>query len=293
MSEEEELPEAPLWDHVVELGVRLKRIFTAIFISAVVLSALPYSFSPYTPLVSAFPKLLIQHVVPQNITFMGKTYNIQLAQFSPFAGFNVLFLSTILLGVLGAAPVIAREIAGYLEPALYRHEKEALKKYSLVALGLFVLGVLMAYFIVIPWALRFLFIMSIVIAGEHGLVAFADIERLFSLIVKLMLATGLMFEVPLVIYILIVYEIVGVEKFKGTGMKYAFIASMILGAIISPDPTGLGMMMLAIPYFLLLYTAVKLAERKVAKKQAKTQQPSAMERTVETGTSGASPGLHQ
>lgn len=290
---EEELPEAPLWDHVVELGVRLKRIFTAIFISAVILSALPYSLSPYTPLVSAFPKLLIKHVVPQNITFMGKTYDIQLAQFSPFAGFNVLFLSTILLGILGAAPVIAREIAGYLEPALYKHEKEVIKKYSLAALGLFVLGVLMAYFIVIPWALRFLFIMSIVIAGEHGLVAFADIERLFSLIVKLMLATGLMFEVPLVIYILIVYEIVGIEKFKGTGMKYAFIASMILGAIISPDPTGLGMMMLAIPYFLLLYTSVKLAERRLAKKRAGARQHEVAEPAMEASASGSSHGLQQ
>lgn len=267
---EEELPEAPLWDHIVELGVRLKRILTAILIAALILSIIPYKLSPYVPLVSVFPRLLIEHVVPQKVSFMGKTYTIQLAQFSPFAGFNVIFLSTILLGILGASPVIAREIIAYIEPALYRHEKEAIRKYSAAAIGLFILGIVVAYFIVIPWALRFLFIMSVTVAGD--LVAFSDVERLFALIIKLTLATGVMFEVPLVVYILIVYEIVGIDRFKGNGMKYAFVASLVLGAIISPDPTGMGMMMLAVPYFLLLFTAVKLAERSLSKKKARREE---------------------
>ena len=262
---EEELPEAPIQEHIVELGVRLKRIAIAVFVAAVILSVVPYRLSPYTPLVAAFPRLLIDSVVPENVTFLGKSYRIELVQYSPFAGFNILFLSTILLGVLGASPVIAKEIAEYLAPALYRHEREMLKRYALAAFGLFTLGVLVAYFIVIPWALRFLFLMSLVVAGEKGLIAFADIERLFSLIVKLMIATGLMFEVPLIIYILIVHGVIGLEKFKGEGLKYAFVASLILGAIISPDPTGMGMLMLAIPYFALLYLAVKLAERKLRK----------------------------
>lgn len=274
---EEELPEAPIQEHIVELGVRLKRIAIAVFVAAVILSVVPYRLSPYTPLVAAFPRLLIDSVVPENVTFLGKSYRIELVQYSPFAGFNILFLSTILLGVLGASPVIAKEIAEYLAPALYRHEREMLKRYALAAFGLFTLGVLVAYFIVIPWALRFLFLMSLVVAGEKGLIAFADIERLFSLIVKLMIATGLMFEVPLIIYILIVHGVIGLEKFKGEGLKYAFVASLILGAIISPDPTGMGMLMLAIPYFALLYLAVKLAERKLRKAASGRAAPGAAE----------------
>ncbi|GAB6147657.1 twin-arginine translocase subunit TatC [Stetteria hydrogenophila] len=283
MPEDEELPEEPLWDHVVELSIRLKRILTAVFVAALVLSALPYSLSPYIPLVNALPRLLLERLVPQNVTFMGRTYTIQLAQYSPFAGFNILFQSTILLGVLGASPVIARELIAYIGPALYKHEREALKKYSLVAIGLFALGVAIAYFIFIPWVMRFLFIMSVIVAGNHGLVAFSDIGRLFTLIVKLLIATGVMFEIPLVIYILIVYEIVGIEVFKGNGMKYAFIASLILGAIISPDPTGLGMLMLAIPYYLLLVAAVKLGERNLAKKKRASAKAEGAERAVEAG----------
>ncbi len=262
---EEELPEAPIQEHIVELGVRIKRIAVAILVSAAVLSAIPYSLSPYTPLVAAFPRLLIDSVVPENITFLGKSYEIELVQFNPFAGFNIIFLSTMLLGILGASPVIAKEVAEYLAPALYRHERELLRKYAIAAFGLFVLGVVMAYFIVIPWALRFLFVMSLVVAGEKGLIAFADIEKLFSLIVKLMVATGMLFEVPLLVYMLIVHGIVDIDKFRGDGLKYAFIGSLILGALISPDPTGVGMLMLAIPYFALLYLAVKLAERRVSK----------------------------
>lgn len=281
------MPEAPLWDHIVELGVRLRRILTAVFISAIILSLVPYSLSPYEPLASALPRILIAQTVPESVSFMGRTYTVQLAQFSPFAGFNVIILSTILLGVLGASPVIAREIAGYLEPALYRHEKEALRRYSLAAFGLFALGVAFAYFIFIPWIMRFLLLMSVMVAGDRGLVAFADVEYLFKLIVELMLASGIMFEVPLVVYVLIVYEIIGIERFKGDGMKYAFMASVILGAIISPDPTGIGMMMIAIPYFTLLYIAVKLAERSLAKRQAKAKTAVLRESAPEAGLSPA------
>lgn len=263
---EEELPEAPIWDHIIELAERLKRIFKAVIISAVILSVIPYKLNPYVPLISEFPRLLISHAVPEKISFMGRVYEVKLAQFSPFAGFNVLFQATILLGLLGASPVIAREIAGYLAPALYKKEKELLRRYSAAAIALFILGMIVAYFVVVPWSIKFLFITSIFVAGEGGLVAFADIERLFSLIVKLIIATGVMFEIPLVIYILIVYEVVDIDKFRGMGLRYAFIASLVLGAIISPDPTGMGMLMLAIPYFMLLFIAIKLAERSLRKR---------------------------
>lgn len=260
------MPEAPIWDHIIELAERLKRIFKAVIISAVVLSVIPYRLNPYLPLISEFPRILISHAVPERITFLGRVYEVKLAQFSPFAGFNVLFQATILLGLLGASPVIAREIAGYLAPALYKREKELLRRYSAAAIGLFVLGMIVAYFIVVPWSIKFLFVTSVFVAGEQGLVAFADIEKLFSLIVKLIIATGVMFEIPLIIYVLIVYEVVGIDKFRGMGLKYAFIASLVLGAIISPDPTGMGMLMLAIPYFTLLFIAIKLAERSLRRR---------------------------
>jgi len=253
--------ESDFWSHVVELAVRVKRIAIAVILSTLILSFFPISINPYVPAVNILPQLLIQHTVPRNITFMGHTYEVRLAQFNPFAGFNVLFKSAILLGLLGASPVIIRETFAYIKPALYPHEERALKKYSIAAFILFLGGVLLAYYVVIPVAFRFMFITSLIVAGEEGLVAFADIEKLFTLAVQLILATGVLFEVPLITYMLLSTGILEPGFFSGDRMKYAFVASLVLGAIISPDPSGLGMLVIAIPYYLLFYTAVKLGSR--------------------------------
>ncbi len=264
--------ESDFWSHVVELAVRVKRMVFAIAIATVVVSFFPYSIDPYIPLVNMFPKMIIEHAVPKTITFMGVTYEVKLAQFNPFGGFNILFKSAIMLGLLGASPVIIREVFEYIKPALYPHEEKAIRKYSIVAFILFAAGVLLAYYIVIPIAFRFMFLTSLMVAGEEGLVAFADMEKLFTLAIQLIIATGLLFEVPLITYIIISTGIVDPSFFSGDRMKYAFLASLVLGAVISPDPTGLGMLVIALPYYLLFYAAVKLGARSRRRKEEKSSQ---------------------
>lgn len=273
--------EADIWSHVVELAVRIKRIAIAVIVSTLVLSFIPVSLDPYIPAVNVFPKKLIEHAVPQTITFLGQTYEVRLAQFNPFGGFNVLFKSALMIGILGASPVIVRETFAYIKPALYPHEEKVVKKYSILAFILFAAGVLLAYYVVIPIAFRFMFMTSIMVAGEEGLVAFADIEKLFTLAVQLILATGLLFEVPLITYMLLSVGILEPGFFTGDRMKYAFLISLVIGAVISPDPSGLGMLVIALPYYALFYIAVKLGIRsykrrieKVAKEEfLKTEQP--------------------
>ncbi len=258
--------EADIWTHIVELATRLRRIALAVIALTFILSSIPLSINPYIPLIKVFPNMIISHVTPDKISFMGKTYNVELAQFNPFAGFNVLLKSAILLGILGASPIIAREIFEYIKPALYPHEEKIIKRLSIASVALFIGGALLAYFIVVPLALRIMFLTSVVIVGERELVAFADVERLFTLIIQLIIATGLMFEIPLIVYIIVSNGIIEPDRFKGDTMKYIFLVSMIIGAIISPDPTGLGMMMIGVPYYMLFYGAVKLGERNYYKK---------------------------
>ncbi|MEB3773362.1 MAG: twin-arginine translocase subunit TatC [Desulfurococcales archaeon] len=251
----------------MELAVRVRRIAFAVIVSTLVLSFIPIKLDPYVPAVNLLPTLLIKHAVPETITFMGRTYEVKLAQFNPFAGFNVLFKSALLLGILGASPVIVREVFEYIKPALYPHEERAIRKYSIAAFLLFAAGVLLAYYVVIPIAFRFMFLTSLMVAGEEGLVAFADIEKLFTLAVQLILATGILFEVPLLTYMLLSTGILEPGFFSGDRMKYAFVASLVLGALISPDPSGLGMLVIAVPYYLLFYTAVKLGTRSYVKRK--------------------------
>lgn len=58
--------------------------------------------------------------------------------------------------------------------------------------------------------------------------------------------------------------------FGGDRMRYAFILILIVGAMISPDPTGLGMLMIALPYYIVFYIAVKLGIKEYKKRYPET-----------------------
>ncbi len=254
--------ERPIMDHIVELSIRLKRIFIAIIVIGFVLSVIPVDTKTYVPLISYFPNYIINQVVPQTIHWRGQTYHVQLIQYNPFAGFNILIKSALLLGLLGASPIIAKEIYEYVEPALYPSEKKALKRYSIVAIGLFSLGVIVAIKIVMPVAFKFTIITSLAVVGESRLVAFTDVGQLLTTIILIAIATGIAFEAPLIVYVLISLGIINEEWFHGDNLKYVIFGSMLLGAAISPDPSGIGMLVIGGLFAIAIIVAAKLAARK-------------------------------
>ncbi|MDK2384913.1 MAG: twin-arginine translocase subunit TatC, partial [Candidatus Korarchaeota archaeon] len=156
--------EKPLLQHLEELVYRLRRILLAVGVAAIVLSAIPIETQSYTPLITVFPSMLLSHLVPREVSFLGAHYNITLCQFKPFSGFDILIKTAVLLGVLGASPIIVHEIYAYIAPALYPHEARALRRLSVAGLLLFLLGVLVAYFLVIPVALRMMFILLVAVS---------------------------------------------------------------------------------------------------------------------------------
>jgi len=262
--------ERPLKEHIIELSIRLRRIFIAMLISAGVLAFLPADKNGYVPLVAYFPHLLINHAIPRQITWNGHVYDVAVIQHSPFAGFSLIIDSAILLGLIGASPIIVKEIYEYVAPALYPHEKRALKTLSGMAILSFIGGVLFAYYIVIPWAFKIMFITTAAISGSK-LIAFADIQKLFDTIVILSLATGASFEVPLIIYLLISTGVIDDSYFRGENLKYIFFISMLLGAIISPDPSGLGMVAIGSAMFGVIVLAARMGARARKIKETKEQ----------------------
>ena len=253
--------EKPIMDHIVELSIRLKRIFIAILIAAGVLSFIPVDFKYYIPLISYFPNAVISYVLPKTVTWHGKTFVVHIAQYNPFAGFNLLIKSALLLGLLGASPVIAHEIYAYVEPALYPNEKRRIKTLAIAAIGLFLFGVAIAFFIVLPFAFRIMIITSAAVVGSNTLIAFSDVEQLFSTIILIALATGVAFETPLIVYLLVSFNVINEKWFTGENKKFIFFISMILGAAISPDPSGIGMLVIGLGMFAAIMVAAKLGAR--------------------------------
>ncbi len=265
--------EASIWEHIEELAIRLRRIVIAFFVSAMVLSILPAGRGQflYVPLIAKVPELIFRHVVPLRFeAFNGKTYTVTVMPTESSESIDILAQTLFLLGFIGASPIIAKEIWEYIEPALYPHEKAFAKKYIALFILAFVFGVFFGIYLVAPLIeLMFLKLYPLYVPLGYPYVPRVSVAEIVSFALKLGLAFGALFELPIVVYLLLAYGIVDPDLFNKDTMKYIFLGTMIIGAIISPDPSGLGMLIIGLSLYAPLHFAVKLGkkraiERKVA-----------------------------
>ena len=260
-SPDEELP----WhEHLEELAERARKIIIFLLVVLAVITLVPYSFEySYIPLVSYLAKKLTSYVLPERVEWMGQVYNVTVIYTSPFEGFSALLYTSLLISLLITSPYIAYHTYAFVEPALYEHEKKKLRGGAVAAVGLFVLGAALGYFAVAPISLRIMLLLQAVPAPTENFLVSLTMSKLLEFIVKVTLTTGIAFEIPLVIYYLIVLGVVEPEKFKGENSRIAFIAILVVAAIITPDPSGLTMLLLALPYYALFLIGVKMGERQL------------------------------
>ena len=160
-----------------------------------------------------------------------------------------------------AAPVLIKQVWGFLSPALYEHEKRYITPFLIAALGLFTAGVMMAYLWVLPVALRILLTKFQADYLEYIITA----REYFAFASQLIIAFGLMFEVPIVMVFLSAIGIVSPATFAKQ-RPYALIVASVLAAMLTP-PDVTSMMMLMLPV-MLLYEVGILIGRLVWKKRA-------------------------
>jgi len=166
-----------------------------------------------------------------------------------------------MVGLVLSAPVLIAQLWGFLSPALYEHEKRYVTPFLIGALGLFTAGVLMAYLWVLPVALRILLTKFQADYLEYIITA----REYFAFASQLILAFGLMFEVPIVMVFLSAIRIVNPATFARQ-RPYALVIASIMAAMLTP-PDVMSMMMLMLPV-MLLYEVGILIGRLVWKKRA-------------------------
>lgn len=264
--------EASLWEHIEELIIRLRRIVIAFMVSAAVLSLIPAGGGGllYTPLVTRIPALIFAHTVPKQIkTLDGKVYNVTVLPSTEFESIQIMMQAVMLLGLIGAAPIAAREIWAYVEPALYPHEKAFAKKFIILFVLSFFLGVLFAIYIVAPLIVTMMLkLYPPLVPTGYEMILTVRISTIVGFVLKLALAFGLLFELPIVLYLLLAYGILDPEMFGKDTMKYVFLGTMILGAIISPDPSGLGMVLIGLSLYIPLHIAITLGKKRGLERRA-------------------------
>ena len=175
-----------------------------------------------------------------------------LVQIEPMEAFNVIwFKLPVLCAIFLASPWILYQVWAFISPGLYRRERKWAAPFVLGAGGLFILGGIFAYFVVFRFGLTFLLSIG---QGNH-VVAMVSITEYFNLFVNVTLGVGIIFELPVLIFLFTLLRIV-TPGFLIRHSRYAILAIFILAAIVTPTPDVFNLMLFAVPMCFLFYVGI-------------------------------------
>ena len=252
--EEIENSKAPLVSHLIELRDRLKWAVIAFFIAF--LGSYFVADHIYTFLVK-----------PLEITYKDMGYENPRMIYTGlteafFTYLKVSFYSALFISF----PVIATQIYKFAAPGLYKNERQAFYPFLIATPVLFILGAALVYYFIFPLAWKF-FLGFQTTGIETGLAIEleAKINEYLSLVLKLMFAFGLAFQLPVAISLLARAGLVSAKGMKSK-RKYAFVGAFGAAAILTP-PDLISQIGLGIPIIILYEISIHLAsvmERKRA-----------------------------
>jgi sec-independent protein translocase protein TatC len=158
------------------------------------------------------------------------------------------------IGIILGMPVIVYQLFAFIRPGLTREEKFAIYKAMPFVIGFFATGLAFGWFITVPTAIRFLigFSDSALIQVQPTL---SDFIRTITL---LLVMNGVVFELPIIIYVLALLKIVTPTQLRSY-RRYALVAVVIVAAIITPTGDPVNLALLALPMYLLFELGILLA----------------------------------
>ncbi|MDF1554900.1 MAG: twin-arginine translocase subunit TatC [Deferrisomatales bacterium] len=227
----------PFTAHLEELRTRLIKCFAAVILGF----AGCYSFSQVLFDFVFAPLLRV-------LATQGGTLAIHRVQ----EGFLTHLKISLLAAVFVASPVILYQLWKFVAPGLYRHERRYVWPFVATATMFFFTGASFAYWVVLPFGLEFLLGM----AGQQ-VQNLLSIEEYMAFSTKLLLAFGLVFEMPVVVFFLARMGLVTHEPLA-RGRGYALIVIVIVAAILTP-PDVFTQIMMAVPLYVLYEISIVVA----------------------------------
>tara|TARA_R110000737_G_scaffold300300_2_gene307172 strand:+ start:2923 stop:3765 length:843 start_codon:yes stop_codon:yes gene_type:complete len=185
--------------------------------------------------------------------------------------FTMHITSSLVVGLICAFPYAFWEIWRFVAPGLYSHERNLTRGATFFVSFLFMIGVLFGYFIVTPVSVYFLANYQL----DPSILNEFDIISYVSTVVTLVLSSGLIFQLPIVMYFLTKAGIVTPE-FLITYRKHAIVVIFIVGAVITP-PDPFSQMLVSLPIVGLYEVSIYISKR-IKRREAREEAKEALKR---------------
>jgi sec-independent protein translocase protein TatC len=239
------------FEHLVELRKRIINSLLAVLAGA----AIGWFVAP------RFVNII---TVPIRAALTAHNLNPQLVYTGPTDYLSLLIKLSIYIGIVLASPVILYQVWLFVAPALYRNEKSAVTGFLFSTVFLFLAGIAFAYFLALPHILNFL------VGFQGPVVPLIKIDDYFDLVLLVIVALGLVFELPVLIFFLTLFGIV-TPKFLIHNTKYAILVITVVAAIVTPTPDAVTMLLvmgvMTVLYFIgvaVSWVVVRRKEKRLA-----------------------------
>lgn len=252
----------PFLDHLEELRQRLFWIAGAILVGVIA------SFVVLSQKRLDLVGLLAEPIKPY-------LKNGSLVYTHPGTSFKIILNASLISGMLLATPVIGYQLWGFFSPALHPHEKRVIIPTLMGMVLLFLAGVALCYFVVMPFTLKFF----------HGfesvsLTPMIEATEYFDFAFSMMLAFGLAFELPIAILLLSALGIIQprtLTKYR----RHAIVVCVVAAAFITPDASPTTLFALSGPLYFLFELGVVLSYSVTRKRRKREQQELLEEQRLE------------
>jgi len=247
--------EQSVWDHLEELSKRLRRVVIVIVLATALIISMPsnpaellrLNLSAYRPLISLVLEFIQGSLLPEGVNLIA---------FNWLDTFYIYFMVAFVLGILVTMPYMAYELYQFIAPALYPSERRRMYAFIIVVTGLFTVGTLYAWFILLPTTFTVLYNF----VYQSNVLPFFSIKDFYNMVSFGLLGSGIFYTFPVVIYFLVAADLVMVQTLKDN-RKQLFLALLLITAIFTPDPTPFSMLLMSIPFYILYEITIQVLSR--------------------------------
>lgn len=197
-------------------------------------------------------------------SFCNTVFDFEVQSRTMAGQFSAHIWTSITFGFVIAFPYVLYEFWKFVSPGLYSKERKNSKGFIFFSSLLFFIGVLFGYYVICPLSINFLGTYSVADQVHNDF----DLNSYIGLVRASVLASGFIFELPIIIYYLTKIGLV-TPQFLKNNRKYALVIVLIVAAIITP-PDVASQIIVAIPVIILYQVSILISKIVIKKQKRKT-----------------------